>query len=202
MTTFAQLKGRLGERGFDYLTDATKGQFVNDAYLEICDMEDWPFLEATTSGVAPLAISDLRTIETVVDSTSTTRLSPLDRRHILETDYTLATTGSPVWYYLTSGTTVNVYPANTSDTLSVRYWKVPTALSADGDVPVVPDRYLDIVLYGARAAAYWDSDNAEMAETMIRRQERRLQTMRDALLVGQHDMADDHVVIVAGSADW
>ena len=120
------LRTELYARGFDYLSSTRANYFINRAYSELCEEEDWPFLEATTSGTAPVSITDLRTIETVIDTTATRRLQPLDRRHILEDDYQLSTTGSPSCYYLTSCNTLAVYPANTTDTISERYWKVPT----------------------------------------------------------------------------
>lgn len=196
-----ELREELQGRGFDYLPATRQTAFINRAYQEMCAEEDWPFLEATTSGNAPLTISDLRTIEAVVDSTNTRRLQPLDRRNILDSDWTLATTGNPVNYYLTTGTTVNVYPANTSNTIAVRYWSVPAALDDDGDEPVIPSPWHQMIVDGAVAYAYFDSDNFEAAREMLNLWGESKIRMREALLVGQRDGPDDFISVVAGSED-
>lgn len=192
--TFLELKTELLARGFDYLSTTRSGYFVNRAYQEMCAEEDWPFLESSSSGTAPLTVSDLRTVEAVINTTQRYKLRPLDRRNITDFDTDLTTTGTPSWYYLTTSTTVAVYPANTTDTIAVRYWKVPTALSADGDTPVVPTSYQQVIVDGACAYAYFDSDNFEAARSYLELFESGKSRMRDALLVGQHDEPDDMIV--------
>lgn len=200
--TFAELKAELAARGFDYLTNARQGQFVNRAYQELCAEEDWPFLEATTSGTAPLTISDLRTIESVVDSTNRVRLRPLDRRNIMDYDQDLTTSGTPVYYYLTAGTVLNTYPVSSTNTIAVRYWKVPAQLSTDGENPVVPLSWHQAIVDGAVMYAYQDSDNFEAASAMRDVWSEIKIRMQDALLNQQHDGADDFIQILSGSEDW
>jgi hypothetical protein len=162
---------------------------------------DYPWLESTSTGVAPLSITNLRTIESVVDTTTTSRLSPLDRRNIMESDSSLSTAGSPVWYYLTTGNTVAVYPSNTTDTLSVRYWKVPTDLTSAADEPGFPARFHHLIVDGAAYYAYLDSDNFEAAASTHDFWLNGRKAMDEQLLVGQHDQPDDFIVITAGSVD-
>lgn len=191
--TFLELKTELERRGFDYLNSTELGYFVNRAYFDICDADSWPFTEATTTGAAPKTISDLNKVEYVLDSTNLVKLSPLDRRIL--TDYTtdLTTTGTPTWYYLTSGTTVNVYPANTSISLSVRYWKVPTILSADGDTPLVPNRFRMTIVTGAIVWAYRDNDESEMARAAQEDFQGEIEQMRDALLNQASEDRPDYI---------
>jgi hypothetical protein len=196
------LRTEVQARGFDYLSNARLDAYINRAYLDLADSEDWPWLEATTSGTAPLTISDLRTIESVRNSTQSYRLAPLDRRNIMHSDDDLATTGTPSYYYLTTGTTVAVYPANTSDTIAVRYWKVPTELSVDSDTPAVPTRYHQLLVDGAVVYAYVDSDNFQSANEVLTLVETQKARMREALLVGQHDAPDDYIHVLADSEDW
>ncbi len=190
---FVTLRTELAARGFDYLSDTRQGYFVNRSYQEMAGAADYPWLESTATGVAPLSITDLRTIESVVDSTTTTRLSPLDRRNIMATDTDLTTVGTPSFYYLTTGSTVAVYPANTTDTLSVRYWKVPTDLTADSDEPGFPARFHQLIVDGATYFAYLDSDNFEAAGSTYDFWLRGRKDMDEQLLVGQHDQADDFI---------
>src|SRR3954465_13450910 len=125
---FATLKTEFYARGFDYLNDsgagtARAGRWVNQAYLELCELGGWPFLDATATGAAPLTIADLRTVESVVDTATNTILAHVDRRTATEWDPTLPATGPPCIYWIAGGTTITTYP--TGGTLSVRYWKVP-----------------------------------------------------------------------------
>jgi hypothetical protein len=189
------LRAEFLARGFNDLESSgttRQDNYLNRAYYEICEDADWPFLEATSSGAAPLAISDLRTIESVVHTPSLTRLSPLDRRNIMEDDAVLTTTGTPYYYYLTTGTTVAVYPANTGS-ISVRYWKVPAALSAGADVPILPTRFHNLIVDGAVGYAYLDVDNYEAATATFDIWRASIAKMRESLLVGQHDQADDFI---------
>lgn len=193
---YVDLRTELARRGFDYLTDAALGQYINDAYrIDICEAEEWPFLRSSTSGTAPLTTSDLRTVESVIDTTQGLRLMPLDTREItnyLDTD--LTTTGAPVYYYLSASQTISVYPANTSDTISVRYWKVATVLSADADEPVFDSRWHSLIVDAAVARAYEDDDEWDAAQVASDRFGRRLDAMRASLLAYQHDRPDEFIV--------
>ena len=200
---YTALKTELAARGFDYLSDTRQGYFINRSYQEMAGSADYPWLESTASGTAPLAITDLRTVESVRNSSQSYRLWPLDRRNIMEFDDDLTTTGTPSYYYLTTGSTVAVYPTNTTDTIAVRYWKVPTALSSASDTPGFPTRFHDLIVDGAQGYAYLiDSDNAEMGQTVLSAWREGRREMDQQLLVGQHDAPDDYVVITAGSEDW
>lgn len=198
---FSELKTELASRGFDYLSDLRRGYFINRSYLELCEEQDWPFLEASSSGTAPITVSDLRTISRVIDTTNKYKLRPMDVRNITDEDTDLTTTGTPSYYYVTSGTVVNVYPANTTNSITVNYWKVPTELSGDDDTLVVPARFHHVIVDGACAYAYLDSDNPEMAGQMASVWEAGKARMVDALLSQQHDETDDFIVSYAGGYD-
>lgn len=197
--TLADLRSLLLEQGFDYLSTTEANAYLNDAYLlDICEADDWPFLEAATTGSAPLTISDLRSVDSVIDSTQLTTLLPRERRSITDNyDTDLTTPGTPLFYYLTSGTTVNVYPANTSDSLTVHYWKAPDSLD-DGDSPIFPKRFHSLIVYFARLRAYENSDDFDAEAAAQRYATARLQTMRESLLGQNHDRPSDFVVMVDG----
>jgi hypothetical protein len=192
--TFLQLKSRLMAEGFDYLQSDEIGDYINDGYLrDICEVDNWPFLEASTSGAAPLTVSDLRVIESVVDTTTNVKLLPMDRRTITDTDTDLTTTGTPFAYYIAGGTAVTTFPASTN-TLSVRYWKVPTALSSDSDEPLIPSRFRSLIVDAAKVRAYENDDESEMADAARARFDARLQEMRASLTFQQHDRPDQWMV--------
>lgn len=195
------MRTELAARGFDYESSSRLTGWINRAYNDLCEEEDWPFLEATTSGTAPVSVSTLRTIESVIDTTTMTKLTPIDRRNITDFNYDLATTGSPTYYYTTGTTTVAVYPANTTDTISIRYWKFPTELSLDADEPLVPARFQQVIIDGACFYAYMDSPNVPAAQAWASVFEVGKARMREALLTQQHDQPDDYIVSVVDHQD-
>src|SRR4051812_22056516 len=116
--TFQELKDEVAAAGFARLTSSQLGTFVNRAMHELDDMEPWGYREASVTGVAPLAISDLGEVDLVFDTTATD--VPLEKRSYRElvSDFgdVSVTGGSPTfWYRATpSGVpTVATYPVST-----------------------------------------------------------------------------------------
>jgi hypothetical protein len=178
----AELITSFRAQGFDYLTDAECTTLLNDSYLiDVCESEDWSFLEEVKEGKAPLEITDLRSIESVIDATQMVKLIPLDRRALTdEYDTDLSTPGSPAFYYLSKEKTVSVFPTSTADTLSVRYWKAPEALSGEM-TPLLPSRFHSLIVDGAKARGYENSDDWELAtnarETFLVRLARMVESL-------------------------
>ncbi len=203
--TFRQLLTEFYARGFDYLDDGGAGEtrakrWINQAYLEILEMDDWPFLQTSISTPAPVIISDLGTIESVSNMTTEQNLGFVDRRTLLEQFPTLDAQGSSEYAYITQGTTLNTYPVG-SDTLKVRYLRVAGELSDDDNQPEIPSRYQYAIIDYACARAYMDSDNPEMAQIVRRDGDNLVQMMRERLLLQQHQ--DPWSVVVQGySSDY
>lgn len=152
--TFAELQTEFFSRGFDQLNDASTGlarakRYINEAYADVCDRQEWPFLYADATGAPPLTISALRAVLSVTDSTNDTPLSRIDRRTLVEMYPDLPDTGTPTYWYRNSETSLAVYPANTGVSLSVRYVKFPTVLSGSSDSHIIPERWQDLILDGA-----------------------------------------------------
>jgi hypothetical protein len=163
---FVGLREEFFARGFEYLDDNASGlvrakRWINDAMHMIDEMEDWPYLQASTTGTAPLTISDLRKVESVSDAANFVRLRRRSRGELADTYADLTTTGSPSEYYVTGGTTINVYPANTSTTLTVTYWKFGSDLTNDTDTPLMPDRFRYAIVEYAVATALRDDESQD-----------------------------------------
>lgn len=188
-----ELRTELYARGFDHLGATRSAYFINRAYLEVCEEEEWPFLEATATGTAPLTITDLRTIESVINTTNTVKLIPLDRRLASDIGADLTTAGNPAFYYVDNDNIVTTYPVR-SDSLSVRYWKAPEPLSGDSDEPLLPSRFHYSLLDGATAYSYFDSDEFEAAAQNLELWEASKLRMREALLNRQIDGPDDYII--------
>ena len=185
---------------YSYLNDAGTqaarvDRWINQAYHELCDQAPWPFLEATSTGAAPLTISDLASVITVTDTDGVV-LDPIQYdplRRIVNA--ALTTAGTPGWYYVTGGTVVNAYPVPTAS-ISVRYRKKPTDLSSAGDVPLVPDEYRDIIALGALRRAALDNQAWEAANGYRQEWDARLLDM-----VSSEIEPPRRQQIIAGSED-
>jgi hypothetical protein len=194
---FSGLQTELFARGFTDLNDGGAGvvrakRWLNDAAHEIDDMNDWPYLNTTLTGTAPLTIADLGTIETVGVAGSY-NLAPRDRRDLRRNCGDLATTGTAWAYYIVGGTTINVYPVQAGLSLTVDYWKVPVDMVANGDVPAMPDRYRMAIVDLAVERAARDRGDEAGAQAARAQGLSRLQMMEQRLMSLQHQAPQDFV---------
>lgn len=180
---FAELKTELAARGFDYLSDTRLGQYINWARAELDETDLWPYREESATGVAPLAIADLGTIEAVLDAHDQP-LNPTDYRDIVATYGDISITGNPAHYYVAnpSGTLqVATFPVST-DNIQVQYWQVTPDLTGTEE-PVSPARFHKIIVDMATREAYRDADSHQAAESLQVQIDRDIWRMREALLV-------------------
>lgn len=168
-------------RGFDYLSDARVTIMLNNAKNRLEDAHDWPWLEATQNGVAPLTITDLRQILYVVDTTNDTLLTGVDVRDIADdtTD-----TGTPSYWYLDGLTTLRVWPLATP-TLSVRYLKYSPELTGT-DTPLIPARYHPVWVDLATADAFRDNDDQAQAQAYEATANQRIAEMIENFMFRDH----------------
>lgn len=162
--TFADLKAELAARGYDYLETARVERFINRGYAMLCDEYPWPFLEVElTAQTAPVTISDLDQILYVSDATTNTPIFGDDQRTVALVDPGREATGSAVTWYLTGGTVLNLHPADTSASLTIRYIQVPDELEDDTDEPLAPNRYRNLITDAAVFLALKDNDEFDSA---------------------------------------
>lgn len=169
---FATLQSDIFARGFQPLNDAGTGlamvkRMINDSMHRIDSRFPWLYRNTTTTGAAPLTIADLGQIESVTDVAGKRTVQPADRRDLRRWYGDLTTSGTPLYYYITGGTQINLYPASTSLTLTVDYWKVAPDLSASGDAPLMPDRYRPVIIEDVvfkLARVRRDPDTAQIAQ--------------------------------------
>lgn len=202
MTTFLELQTEFYARGYDYMSDGgaqvTRAKaWLNQSYLEVCEEELWPFLLTSSSGAAPLTIADLRAVYTVVNTAATQVLVPVQEDELVDQYTTLTTTGSPTAFYVTD-TIVKTYPVG--GTLTVRYWKIPTELSANGDTSLIPQRFNNIVVDGAVRRACNDNDNPAGAQLAEAERQRGLDLMRRSLMF--RDGLRRYQRLTGASEDW
>lgn len=201
---FQALQAEVYARGFDYLNDGGAGvtrvkRWINEAMHQINDLERWCYLQASTSGAAPVTINDLGAIESVVDVANFNPLTFMDRRDVTEYYADLTQTGNAQWYFVTGGNTVNVWPVSTA-TLTVRYYKTQADMSANGDVPLMPDRFRGAIVDLAAARALRDVSNFDEAQAAEQAGLATVQRMRDWNVLQQG--AGGYQVITGAAEDW
>lgn len=187
--TFLDLRTEFYMRGFEYLSNtapeiARANRWLNRAMHKIDGAADWPYLNTTTTGNSPLTIADLRTIETVYDVTNRNRLVFADRRDLRQDWGDITITGMPYCYFITLGTTINVFPVATVP-LSVDYWKFGNDMVADVDQPLMPDRFRSAIIEYAVADALKDDESQDSGMAQ-QTGDQILAEMREVLLDQQH----------------
>lgn len=192
---FQDLQNEVYDRGGAYLNDSGRGvqrvaRWVNQAYREVNDQDDWPYLMGTTTGPAPLTIADLGTIESVINVATQTKLVPADRRSITDRYPVLTTTGVGYFYYITGGTVLNVYPADVSSVLTVSYWRSAPDMALASDVPLIPSQYQEIIVTGALRRLFLEDNDAGDYQSVVAEWNLQLAWMREALTNLQADQPD------------
>lgn len=87
----------------------------------------------------------------------------LDEMYPDNGDTTQYANGQPEFWYEDEGT-IRLFPAPADEyTLKLRYWKKPTILSADSDVPEIPSEFEEILLSGASYRVLQVKDNYDQA---------------------------------------
>lgn len=198
---FSQLLDDLYGHGLDYLADTAENEerakrWINQAYLEACATARYPFLEETSTGSAPLTISDLDTVISVGDPTSHRYLNDTTEAALTAQVGDLTATGTPMLWYLTGGDTVTCYPSYTGS-ITVRYYKVPAELDNGSDAPIIPSAYHDVITLGALRRAAIDNQAFETASFYRQEWDSRVQDMRTALI-----SIPGHQQITHGAEDW
>lgn len=198
---FAALQAELLARGFDALSPARAGQFINDAVTEVDGLADWPYLQKEATGVSPLAITDLARVDTVVGAETGTVLAPASFETLVEwCGGDLSTAGDPAFYYVAwpSGVPeVATYPSS-SDSIVVAYYRVSPVLSAAGDTPLAPSRFH--FAYLAVASRLAENDSEGDVSRWQAEADRGVQAMMDALLPDQ--VAGSYQHVAYQSEDW
>jgi len=151
------------DRGYNFLPTARIGTFVDRSYAAICARYNWPFLEGSIAGKAPLEITDLGVILTVYDSAQEAVIEGMDRREVEHYFPNLEEEGEPRLWYL-ENISLKTYPVS-SDELQVRYQRVAPAL-AESEEPLIPEGWQYLIVDGAVVYCLKDDDEREEARAL------------------------------------
>lgn len=185
--TFTELKQALADRGQARLSAAQQGTHVNNAMHELDAEELWPYRQTSTTGAAPLAITDLGQVETVFTTTGNTPLIVSTYAEMVARvgDLTKTAADPTYWYFTSAGAqSISTFPVTTR-TLKVQYWKVGTDLSGGSDTPLAPARWHHVIVAIADRLALEAKGDYASAQAVQATVDRELAKMRTDLLYRQ-----------------
>lgn len=206
MSTVTQLFTDFQSHGFNDFVIADFISLLNHSYMQFNTREPWPFLEKSV--IANMTISsanqfstttDIKQVLSVINLTQGYELAP-ERSDSIYKKYTnnLTTPGQPVYYHLPivnaavpNGRQIHFYPNPiAADSCQMRYIYIPALFTAGTDVPVIPERFHRILLFGALWQAYRQEDDSGSGNDFETMFEEGIQSARQDLWDAQYDRPD------------
>jgi hypothetical protein len=161
--------------------------FINKSQKDIINSElEWPFTYAdstitTASGTGEYTLAaDLKTIDqdtVFINLGGTKSLTPLDylaydeyiREYLsLNSDPNDNHLSEPSHFYITQDSKLGLYPEPDGVyTVSYQYWSTHSDMAGNTDVPVIPERFHDVIVNRAKYYAYMlrsDLQSAQLTE--------------------------------------
>lgn len=180
----ADVQSKLDDTSFD---STLIKQFINDAQREVAIKYNFPFFEASYSGSLVIdtyiylipsgidTIEGMRITDPSGDEVDITR-NYLDFRTFDQRfpDPSENESGVPRYWTVRDGNYYLFPKPDKTYTFDIRYQKIPTTLSADADVPEVPERFQEILVLGALSRAHKFNDEYDLADFEDRKMEELL----------------------------
>lgn len=201
--TFAELKAELAARGFNMIPDVRLGLWINMGRAELDRKYLWPYREKSVVGDPPIQISDLGTIEAVMNTSSNyEELQPITYREVIAAGE-LVLESQPFGYYVANpdGIPAVVAVPESGDSIGVQYYRVTPDLVQSDDEPISPADYHGLIVDLAAVKAYRDNDEFDIAAEIAKQAREDIEAMREALFTQQIQGPDVQVVRFA-SEDW
>lgn len=180
-------------RDTSYSSAEIKG-FLNDTQNDVFNEYRLPFMETTQAYTLTVGVSDITNgvglpsnyVQAVdITLTSAGRESVIPSRDIRAVDNlnpdpddeTANPRGAPQYWYFYAET-IRVYPEpDAAYTLTLRYYKKPTLLSADADVPDLPSEFEELLVVGAAYRVLQVKDNYDQAGILQNKYDEILQKL-------------------------
>lgn len=154
--------------------------YINDTQNDVFNEYSLPFMQATQTYTLTAGVSDItngsglptnyvQAIDLLLTSAGREKVltykdfKEIDVLYPDSDDQTANPQGVPnFWYYY--GETIRVYPEpDTGYDLTLRYYKKPTLLSANSDVPEIPSEFEELLVVGAGYRVLQVKDNYDQA---------------------------------------
>lgn len=193
--TTADLVSRVQQRVRDtgYSSSEIKS-YLNDTLNDVFNEYRLPFMEtiqtyALTSGDSDithgsgLPANYVQALDLIITTSGQERLLPyadireIDQYYPDPDDTTRNAQNTPSrWYYYAD--TIRVFPVpNQAYTVSLRYYKKPTELEDDADVPEVPSEFAELLVVGAAYRVLQVKDNYDQAGILQNKYDELLQKL-------------------------
>lgn len=175
--TVTKVQQRIRDTGY---SSTEIKNYINDTQNDVFNEYRLPFMEASQAYTLATGVSDITNgsglptnfvqgIDLVLTSLGKeSKLIYRDIRQMDElypdwSDTTAYPPNTPTdWFYFAE--TARVHPApNADDTVTLYYYKKPTILSADADVPEVPSEFQELLVVGAAYRVMQVKDNYDQA---------------------------------------
>lgn len=154
--------------------------YINDTQNDVFNEYRLPFMQTTQNYTLTQGVSDItngtglpsnfvQAIDLTLTSLGREKVLPYrDFKWVDDTtpdpdDTTTHSTNVPEYWYK-FGDTIKVYPVpDAAYTLTLRYYKKPTLLSSDADVPDIPSEFEELLVSGAAYRVLQVKDNYDQA---------------------------------------
>lgn len=194
--TLSDIRSKVGQRVRDSNYSTTEiTNYLNDTLNDIYNEYRLPFMQTTQNYTVTIGAPDItngsglptnyvQAIDLIMTTSGSEKVVPYkdfeeadDSHPDLEDTTTYATSNSPdFWYFY--GDTIKVFPApKTAYTLKLRYYKKPTMLSSDSDVPELPSQYEEALVMGASYRVLQVKDNYDQAGVLQNKYDEILQKL-------------------------
>jgi hypothetical protein len=194
----------LKARGGDYLSTSRLTTFLNDAKNEFEDFYPWPWLETTTTGTAPLTISDLKASCMWSTRRSVQELTGVNAQFIVEDlgrdDHDDRHAGCVVAGRHDDAE--GVPGEHDGRRCRVRYVKFSPELSAGADTPLIPVRNHNLWIDLAYVRVLKDTDDAGAAQALQADVNAKLAKLVETYAARNRQNSTTFVQLRGGAEDW
>lgn len=203
--TVAELIEVVDDHGFDDLKLTRKVQVINGALRDVASREAWSVLTtfaslAMVNGVPTSPPTDVQAVLAAHNELGT-RLTFTRLDDLYDMAGTFTQTGPARYYYIDTGGAIKTWPTG-STTLQLHYTRMPalvTEASAESAIWLPPEFHETVVIPGALAPLYRQTDDPGFAGVFQNLFEHGIQNARVRLHVQQYSDTD---FIHPTSEDW
>lgn len=190
--------------------------WINMGQNDFVLRELWSFREATdtyttVAGTQEYTLSSetpdmdgQNIISVTIQGSTNKKLSyiPFNQLRAQNPDFDLVASSVPIQYYLKAGN-LGLYPApNAVFTIFVDYYKIPTELSGDSDVTIIPLGYREALMQYALSLEHDFNTDSDLAQKAMNRYEEMVTLARNNLLTQPTDTGNFRVLGPADSKSW
>lgn len=190
--------------------------WLNMGYYDFVLRELWPFREkvGTLETVAATQEYDLSTNFSDMDDQNITSVAiqgtaekkltywPFTQLRANQPDFDMIGSAIPERYYLRAGQ-IGFWPQpDAVYTVLIDYYLIPTEMSADADVPVVPVAYRESLVQYALALEHDFNTDPDLSQKAMNRYEQIITLARNNLLTQPNDTEAFRILGPADSRSW